>query len=788
MRHNQTFRVFIGILVLGTLIGSTAFAAAPNLQRLFPRGAQQGTQAEVNFYGQRLNDAADIVFHDDGLSLANLEVVSGGHVKATIDIAPECPVGLKGLRVRTESGISNLQLFSVGSLPEISESEGNNSFGQAQAIEMNTTVNGTITREDVDYFSVPLEAGDRIAVEVEAIRLGGPLFDAKVRFFGPEGHERLAVDDTALMRQDAAFVFTTEETGDHRIAVSETTYGGGGSYHYRLHVGNFPRPLSVLPLGGKPETAIDLAWLGDPALDKQPFNVPAARPGNTPIVPATENASAPTAMPFRISQLESTIETEPNNTNDEATTGPAPGAFDGIIGEDGDVDRFAFEGTKGQEFDFRVWARELGSPLDSVLVLIKPSGGAVASNDDSGSPDSSFRATLPEDGRYVLVIRDHLHRGGPTFAYRIEVSSVEPELYATVVDNDPADLTVPQASRTFLLLSPQRNDFGGPLSMSFENLPEGVTADFPAIGGGDSRVPVILAAASTAPISGSLVGLTLKHEAEGSIISGGLRHTIPLTYGRNQTIFADHTVERIATAVSEPAPYTVDLIQPKAPGVKGSRKYVTVVTRRADGFDGEIHVRFPWMPDGLKGSSAKLNGNQDRTQLTVEVRNAKVGDNPLVVEARAAGHRVSTPFVPLEVSEPFLTASMPDVSIDQGQEVELKVALTQNREYEGEYPLTIHALPKGITAEPQNFNHQTGELTYTVKAAEDAPPGKHGNTNLQTTIKMNGEDVPHIFGGGKITVFKPLPPELQEPKEEPKKEEEEKKEDKPERKTRFGPN
>ena len=45
---------------------------------------------------------------------------------------------------------------------------------------MNTTVNGVAENEDVDYFEINATKGQRISVEVEAIRLSGPLFDPYV--------------------------------------------------------------------------------------------------------------------------------------------------------------------------------------------------------------------------------------------------------------------------------------------------------------------------------------------------------------------------------------------------------------------------------------------------------------------------------------------------------------------------------------------------------------------------------------------------------------------------------
>ena len=178
-----------------------------------------------------------------------------------------------------------------------------------------------VAPEDIDYFSFELKTGDVVAVEAEALRLGTTLFDPKVRLFGPAGHERVAEDDTALTKQDAAFVYTAIEDGVHTVAISDAAYGGGGNYYYRLHVGHFPRPLSVTPMGGTPGASLDVHWLGDPTIDAQTVTVPVVAPGTAVLATTTERGTSPTGLPFRVSPYAGILETEPNNAVAEATAG-----------------------------------------------------------------------------------------------------------------------------------------------------------------------------------------------------------------------------------------------------------------------------------------------------------------------------------------------------------------------------------------------------------------------------------------------------------------------------------
>ncbi|MEO6808704.1 MAG: peptidase, partial [Isosphaeraceae bacterium] len=150
---------------------SALHAATPDLKTIRPPGAQRGAEVELTLSGARLGDAQEILYYQTGLTTSKLEKVNDNQIKATIKIAPDCPLGLHDLRLRTASGVSELRTFSVGALPEIKEVEPNNEFAAPQAIAMNSVVNGVAENEDVDYYAVTAKKGERITAEVEGIRL-----------------------------------------------------------------------------------------------------------------------------------------------------------------------------------------------------------------------------------------------------------------------------------------------------------------------------------------------------------------------------------------------------------------------------------------------------------------------------------------------------------------------------------------------------------------------------------------------------------------------------------------
>src|SRR5262245_34811161 len=428
--NRQPCRSWFSLCVLCSLClcGSFSSAASPSIGPPSPRGGQRGTEQLIVINGGNLADAQEILFYSPGFTVAKLEVVNPSQVKATVKIAPDCRLGEHALRVRCASGLSNMHTYWVGALPVVDEKEPNNEFSTPQKIPTNVTVVGTIGGEDADYYAIEAKNGQRISVEIEAMRLATGFFDPFIAILDAKRLELATSDDTALLKQDCFLSVIAPEDGTYMILVRESAYQGGNIY--RLHVGNFPRPTAVVPAGGKLGEEVEVRFLGDPAGEiKQKIKLPATMPeGGFGVFAQDANGISPSSIPFRLSDLPNVLEVEPNENHAQATPGSAPAAFNGVVEKAGDIDHFKFTAKKGEVYDFHCYARRLGSPLDPVMYLAAINGGNFVGNDDSAGPDSFFRATIPNDGEYILSVTDHLKKGGPTYFYRIEVTPVKPRV------------------------------------------------------------------------------------------------------------------------------------------------------------------------------------------------------------------------------------------------------------------------------------------------------------------------------------------------------------------------
>ena len=96
----------------------------------------------------------------------------------------------------------------------------------------------------------------------------------------------------------------------------------------------------------------------------------------------------------------------------------------------GELNRYRFEAHKGQQLVITTLARQLIPYLadavpgwfQPVLALYDASGKEVAYDDDYRfKPDPIIVYTIPQDGEYVLVISDAIHRGREDFVYRVTI-------------------------------------------------------------------------------------------------------------------------------------------------------------------------------------------------------------------------------------------------------------------------------------------------------------------------------------------------------------------------------
>lgn len=792
LRLQSTLAVCVA-LVASIIMSESCFAAAPRFTNLVPRGAQRGTEVTVTLQGSNLEDAEEVLLYDEGLEVVKFEnpedeKLKGRQVVVTFNVKADSALGTHRMRVRTRTGLSDLQNFYVTPFPVVDEKEPNTDFSAPQAIEKNVAVYGRIDREDVDYYVVDAKQGERITAEVFGMRLGysssGNFFDPYLAIINEERFELAVSDDTPLVWNDSVASIIAPKDGRYVVLVRDSAYNGDGRSYYFANIGNFPRPHAVLPAGGKPGEKLTVTFLGDVAgpLTRE-VTVPASvlDPSRFGLEVQDDLGISPTAQPFRISPLDNFIEQEPNNDRTTASAAAAPAAMNGVISTAGDVDFFKFTAKKDQEFEVEVFARRIRSALDPVMFIYRMDNGArVTSNDDSRGPDSYARFKAPVDGEYVVSITDHLNNGGETFTYRVEISPVEANLSAEPTEfarYQQQQIIIPQGAGSGIVANVRRDNIGGPVNFRSDTLPEGVRIECPEGWRADGSIPVVFYADEAAPVAGKFSAIDVfldDPNQKDRTVAGRLSQKVLMIRGQNNNRVWEEDMSRLPIIVTDKAPFKVWIETPKVPLVRGGSMNLTVKCEKAEGWDEEISLLMLQNPPGVNSSgSVKIAKGATEAQIPMNAAgNAALRESMIslrcISKVGNGNIELCTAFVPLTVEDQYMTFQFAQGAVERGQETVMPVTVTKRKDFEGEAVVKLLGLPANTTAEDLKLTKDMAELNFVVKTAENTPVGMSKNVFCQVLVPENGDMILHNLGTGRLRVDNPPPPKKDAPAATPK--------------------
>ena len=470
------------------------------------------------------------------------------------------------------------------------------------------------------------------------------------------------------------------------------------------------------------------------------------------------------------------IEKEPNDDQAHATPFTAPMAVNGVIEKAGDVDQFVFKATQGQVYDIHCYARRIRSPLDPVMYLGKKGAGAMLGADDSVGPDSYFRFQAPETAEYVIWLVDQLGKGGPDYAYRIELTPVAPALTMTTnaeqipLGTGVMSVAVPKGNRQAILVLGNRADFGGEVNVGVGKLPAGVTMEAPTIAASQVIVPVLFSAKADAPLASALAEITGKPAdpkvddrvaiqsdvgaragpepgqclvADRRSAGGGRDRRVPL-HDRDRRAQGAAGTQRLDGAQGP---------RDTEAGVQGADRGLSSLESAGSRARG-AGSRFPRVRTRPSFPMNADGGAELRTWKIVVNGASGVASGPIMVSSQLANLTVASPYVGLA----FQAAS-----VDQGKEVDMAVKVAKAVDFAGEATVNLIGLPNKVTTDVKKITKDTTDLVFHIKTDKVSPAGNHASLFCQVVITQNGEPIVHNIGTGALRIDVPLPPKANAP-------------------------
>ncbi|MGC1272928.1 MAG: hypothetical protein WBC44_04420 [Planctomycetaceae bacterium] len=523
---------------------------------VFPPGGRIGTTFEVRISGEQdleYEFAPRLVFSHPGISAEPIVDAESGHWQNNafrVTAAADVPPGRYDVSLLGYYGASSPRSLLIDRTDSLSESI-DSAANMPMMLTANTPYYGRIgTTADVDAFTFSGTAGATIVVRCDAAALDSPL-QPIVEIVDPAGHRM--ENAGGAFGGDALLPIVLPTTGEYHVHLIDAAYRGGSDYLYRIEVLTRPVVVSVWPPFGQAGTEMDVELHG--------YNLPEGEPveSGRPLVrrkigiafPA-DGESAPgrvlqwsyqagsdgfadafrdgdvvaDAVPVYLSPHPPEFERENDGPIGQEVTVPMEiaGRFEKPL----DVDHYVLGVKTGEVVYVEAFAKRYGSPADPVLKIDQIAGPddqpkerrIVAADDmasniapgvfDTASDDPALRFEVPEDGRYRITVRDRYSssRGDASLCYRLSLRRPKPDFRLFVVPHSrdvakktiaPAGVNLRKGENVAVPVYVLRRDgFSGPVRVTTDALPEGLSTLGATIGEGRTSTTLVLTASAAA--------------------------------------------------------------------------------------------------------------------------------------------------------------------------------------------------------------------------------------------------------------------------------------------------
>jgi hypothetical protein len=216
-------------------------------------------------------------------------------------------------------------------------------------------------------------------------------------------------------------------------------------------------------------------------------------------------------------------------------------------------------------------------------------------NDDGGpgyGADSKLDFVAPQDGDYILHLRDVRELGGQDYAYRLIIQDSNPDYRLQAKPQNP---NIPRGGSVPITVAADRlPGYEGPIEIQVQDLPPGVTAAKATIPEGQTTTVVVLSASSEA--SAGALASAIKIVGHASV--------------------AGHDLIRVANAdallqlasIIPPPDVSVTAEPTQLAIAPGKSLTVTLHIQRQNGFNGRVPCSVENLPPGVRVVNVGLNG------------------------------------------------------------------------------------------------------------------------------------------------------------------------------------
>jgi WD40 repeat protein len=681
----------------------------PRFDAISPRSAVRGQTVKLTLSGQNIAGTTKVWVTPSSLAIRLLppDLDKVNQRICEVDLPADFTPGLVTLRLQTPLGMTGSKSFHVSPFAEVAEQEPNNLPAQATAASLPATLTGTINaRGDRDLFGFEGAEGQELVFQLVGPHLGSAL-QGRLTVRDAADGRALASEVRRTGRSDVVLGVRLPHAGRYLLEVADRDNTGGGNHFYLIHAGVFPLVTGVFPLAVRAgaDTAPREGELRGFALEG--FHLADVDPVAIPTVPQVTNVAVGQGDRVALNRprIEASahvefVEREPNDSPNTAHELPVPSGVSGHIapreGVSNDVDHFRFAARRDVPLTLEVFARRLGSPLDSVIEIQDASGNVVP------------RATLRSVAETYTELRDHDSRS----------RGIRLHNWEDLLPEDLVMLGGEVVKVQILPLGPDEDvkffERGG-LRLGYL----GTTPEAHAVNSAAYKVEVHPAGTTFPPNGMPVVTLPWRNDDGGAAYQSDSvllfdppadgTYTVRLRDVRGRS-GADFVYRLVIRERQEDFRVSIDPEHPNVP--RGGVLPVNVSVERLDDFNGPIEVRLEGLPAGFAASTTTIGPNL----LTGVIQLAAlpgVETPPLessltwraVATARVRGEPIERRSSPTLGAHVLTVTSPPDLvvtvepqvaTIRPGEEVRFTATIERKNGFTGRVPVDVLNLPHGL--------------------------------------------------------------------------------------------
>lgn len=350
----------------------------PELTAVTPRAAQIGGELRVTVTGKHFTSDLQALAAHPGLKVqVATSSVSATRARLKITASADVPRGAHAIWLKTAGGESARLTVHADDLKPTVTTAADFKQGPVSVPALPASLWGTLTETGQhDAYRFTAKAGQELVLDLAVAQVGSAAKSPTLEIVDSQ-RTVLAVNRGLDSGSDPFLAWTAPADGKYVALVSNTTMDGSANHVYRLTVGALPYVTAWTPLTAQAGRETQVTLIGHHLGDNAVVRTKPVTEGTAP-VPLDAKALRFRMPPsLRVGPLAQVNETEPNHEPAQAQVITAPGHFNGVLGQPGDVDFIAFDAKLGQTWIVETLAAQAGSPVDTRIEILHADGRPV---------------------------------------------------------------------------------------------------------------------------------------------------------------------------------------------------------------------------------------------------------------------------------------------------------------------------------------------------------------------------------------------------------------------------